>query len=96
MVATRQRICATMNCGRALSQGTAGDLCRVCYEVHSVASQQRAKSSIVVYTVNCPDCNRTGRIAVEGEPAMNLDMLFCPDCPPDTPPMEVLFKGKPI
>lgn len=52
-----------------------------------------AKPAIVVYTVNCPDCGRTGRIAVEGEAAMDLGQLYCPDCDPGSPPMEVLKRS---
>lgn len=53
------------------------------------------KPGIVVYTVRCPDCGRSGRIAHEGiDSPVNLDNLYCPDCEPGTPPMEVLFRGK--
>lgn len=97
----KQRVCSTDGCGRMLSQGAAGNRCRACYESQSVAGQQRAaktfQSGIVVYTVCCPDCGRSGRIAHEGiDSPVDLDMLYCPDCEPGTPPMEVLFKGKPI
>lgn len=84
-VTTEQRLCATPGCCAVISQGAASR-CRPCYEKRSL--------KILVYTVSCPDCGRTGRISTEGESAMDLDQLYCPNCEPGTPPMEVSHKGK--
>lgn len=49
-----------------------------------------AKARITVYKVLCPECGHQGKLAIQGEAVVLLDLLYCARCPNiDNGPMVV-------